>query len=312
MHGLDQVKKAATFCSKVFGVAYAAPATLLPASMDAVVHSLVKLASQDLKRGQTFAIRAHRSASSPLSRREIELKGGSEILQALKNMQVRVDLEYPNVTFHVDLAEGGAYVYDERLHGPEGLPLSSQWKMLAVLDSGALGILAAYAMMRRGCLVELFVPVSSRLSAFASERQFTLAGKLRELVTRPTYKIFTLNLDKLPTKPHAVEGGLALASKELIRAVAVRVAKEKKFKGIIFAEIAGDVRRNDYVSSVAGDLPIFTPLIGLDHVDLLELADFAGVGQDELSQDRSQVGGEVSMLERPESFEAIEVDQVLL
>ena len=77
----------------------------------------------------------------------------------MKDQSVRVDLKKPDLTISVDLTGDMVYVYGNRTQGPGGLPISSQWKMLAVLDSGPLTVLAAYAMMRRGCLVELFIPI---------------------------------------------------------------------------------------------------------------------------------------------------------
>ena len=137
--GIRNADDAARRCSRIFGVAYAAPAIMLPASMNTVIETIVKLASEGLKPGQSFAIRAHRATASPLSRREVEIKGGSEVLHSLKDNQVNLDK--PDVTVFVDLVGDRAYVYRERLSGPGGLPLSSQWKMLVVLDSGPLSIL---------------------------------------------------------------------------------------------------------------------------------------------------------------------------
>lgn len=270
VRGLREARLAAPSCSRVFGVAYAAPALLLPASMEAVLESIVRFADEGLRSGQSFAIRAHRSSSSPLSRRGIELKGGSEVLQSLKDKGVKVDLGHPDLTIHVDLAGERAYVYTEKLQGPGGLPISSQWKMLAVLDSGPLTLLAAYSMMRRGCLTELFVPISSGFPTFASERQLELARKLRELVTRASYRVFTIDLDVLlgkgPDQPVGLTG-----TRRLVRMAAAKFAREKRFKGIIFADIAGGIGPAGNVGIESAEVPVFTPLIGLEREDLMEM-----------------------------------------
>ena len=270
VRGLHEARPGAQSCSRVFGVAYAAPAFLLQASMEAVLESIVNLANEALRSGQSFAIRAHRSSSSPLSRRDIELKGGSEVLQALKDRGVTVDLGHPDLTVHVDLAGERAYVYSEKLQGPGGLPISSQWKMLAVLDSGPLTLLAAYAMMRRGCLAELFVPISNALPYFASETQLNLARKLRELVTRPSYRVYTLDLEELLGERLGQHPDLT-TTRRLVRVAAGKFASEKRFKGIILADVSGDIGPAGNLGVGSAEVPVFTPLIGLEHEDLAEM-----------------------------------------
>ncbi len=190
VRGIRNAEVAAGFCAKVFGVAYAAPSVYLPASMDMITQTIVKVATQALRPGQTFAIRTHRATASPLVRHDIELNGGSQVLRSLGQDVVRVNLKTPDVTIYVDLVGDYAYVYNQRLPGPGGLPLSSQWRMLAVLDSGPLSILAAFAMMRRGCLVELLIPLSGTIPAFTKAGQLRLAQILREFVTPLTLQIF--------------------------------------------------------------------------------------------------------------------------
>ncbi len=313
IHRVQEAKAAAQVCSKVFGVAYAAPAILLSASMETVTQSIVNLAMEELQTDQTFAIRAHRSSSSPLSRRDIEIKGGSEILDSLKDRGVRVDLGNPDVTFHVDLARDGAYLYSRKLQGPGGLPLSSQWKMLAVLDSGPLTLLAAYAMMRRGCLVELLIPVSNTNPSFAKENQLNLARKLRQLVTRPTYRAFTLDLDRMTGNGAAGETNRIVSLRNLIRSAAIQVAKEKKLKGLIFADIAGEIGTASVLGEAGRDLPVFTPLIGLDNADLVDLARLAGINDAELlPRGEDQTSSKSLAIDLSEIRGVVQVDQLAL
>lgn len=309
VRGVRESLSGARSCSQIFGVAYAAPALLLPASMESVLQTVVNLARERLRSGQSFAIRAHRSAPSSLSRRGIEVKGGSEVLHVLKDSGIRVDLGHPDVTFHVDLAWERAYVYSEKFQGPGGLPLSSQWKMLAVLDSGPLTLLAAYAMMRRGCLVELFIPISTIIATFASENQLDLARNLRQLVTRQSYRAFTFDFDKLERevgdKPQLA------ASKCLVRLAAAKFAKEKRFKGMVFADIAGNIGLPQPLGTAATELPVFTPLIGLDMEELIEMSKMAGVPVDELfSQAELQIDSAPPILSR--QIDLVPVEQLSL
>lgn len=316
VHGLKEMseaKNAAQSCSGVFGVAYAAPATLLSASSESVLQSIVEFATEQLRSDQSFAIRAHRSEPGPLSRREVELKGGSEVLLALKGRGVTVDLEAPDVTIHVDLVGEDAYVYGERLQGPGGLPLSSQWRMLAVLDSGPLTLLAAYAMMRRGCLAHLFIPLSTINPAFATENQLDLARSLRRLVTRPNYKAYTFNYDELIGSGLNDEPNQSSASKFLVRLAAAKFAEEKRFKGIIFADVAGEIASAETLRQAAPNVVFFAPLIGLEEEDLSEMASLAGISGAESRRDEgSQPWIEPSAAEVSKHLGQVQVEQISL
>jgi len=315
VHGLKTMREAedgAKSCSGVFGVAYAAPATLLSASLESVLQSVVELANEQLRSGQSFAIRAHRSESGSLSRREVELKGGSEVLLALKGKGVTVDLEAPDVTIHVDLVGEDAYLYGERLKGPGGLPLSAQWKMLAVLDSGPLTLLAAYAMMRRGCLAHLFIPLSNVNPAFATENQLALARNLRRLVTRPNYKAYTSNCDQLIEDIPKGQPNQSTA-KFLVRLAAAKFAEEKRFKGIIFADIAGEIALAETLKATAPNVTVFTPLIGLTKEDLSEMASLAGISRIEsLLEEVSEPWIQPSAAEASKHIDQVRVEQISL
>ena len=284
IHGVRETASSALTCSRVFGVAYAAPALLLPANLEEITRTLVDLALRSLGEGGSFAIRAHRSTPGKLSRRAVELSGGTEVLHALKDRSVRVDLDQPDLTLYVDLVGDWAYVYKEKMEGPGGLPLSSKWKMLAVLDSGPLTICSAYMMMRRGCMVQLFVPTSNILKSYSPDPQLALAKKLAQLVARPGYKAFTLDFDQLLGEQRSVAS--LEESKQLIRAAAIDFAKKKRFKGVILADLEGRLEAAMPYRYSEVELPIIHPLLGLDQEDIDQLGRLIGLEIEHRQEDK--------------------------
>ena len=277
--GTKRANAAAELCSKIFGVAYAAPAQLLsnPALED-ITETVAELAQERLSKGASFAVRAHRSTPGIIPRRDVEVQGGSRVLRTMKERGVKVNLDYPDVTFYVDLIGSDAYVYSERLTGPGGLPLSSQWKMLALLDLGPLSILAAFAMMRRGCVVELLVPTSDTIARLSSSTQLALAEKVGRLVTRPNYKAFTFEIDE------QLGGRLTEHAnwRKVIRTMAVKFAVEERFRGVIFGDTSGDLSSLGGRYFTSSQMPIFYPLLGLEQEELAELSSLVGIKQSEL------------------------------
>jgi len=265
--GIGDAMLAARIIAKVFGVAYAAPAIKVQASIEAILQAVLQKAVETLTAEHSFAIRCHQSSLSSISTRLVEREGGSQVLRTFAGRKIRVDLDHPDVLISVDLSGQNAYVYTTRLSGPGGLPLSSQWKMLAVLDSGPLSLFAAYVMMRRGCLTQLLIPCSSTDMRFLSDHQLMLAGKLRCLVTRENYPGFIVELDKMPQ-----------ASK-VIRRISLEFARERRFRGVVFADVAGPIAIDSSLSQRSKELvlPIFQPLIGLEEIDLRKLGQLLDV-----------------------------------
>ena len=275
VRALSDPAKAASILSKIFGVAYAAPVDIVPARMDDVLRALVDNANESLSFGDSFAIRSRHSKISKLSHREIEIKGGAQILRALAERNVVVNLKEPDVLISVDIVDELVLIYRRRMMGPGGLPLSSRWKMLAVLDSGPFSILAAYSMMRRGCLVQLLVPASSYLKGYGREAQLTLAKKLGVLVPRSQYCCYLINLDSVRANSDAS----ILPWRMAVRSMGEHFAIKSRFHGIIFSDRSGDISG---ITNSRYHLPIFYPLIGLGYDDIEALCDLAGVSKQEL------------------------------
>jgi len=254
---------AAQTVAKIFGVAYATPAARVSGSKRIILSALLQMAAHTIAAGQTFAIRCHQSSASRISTRDVEREGGSEILRTMAERNLKVDLSRPDVLFSIDLVGESAYLYTKKIAGPGGLPLSSRWKMLAVLDSGPLSLFAAYAMMRRGCLVQLLIPSSSAVQHYLIDRQLKLASKLRQFVTRERYVGFVTELDKSSNS----------MQKEAIRLMALEIARRRRFRGIILADVSGSIALPKGLGDKSREvgIPVFQPLIGFEADDLTEL-----------------------------------------
>lgn len=278
LRGVDDSTAAAVVCAKVFGVAYAAPATRVNNSLETIKETIAQLAKIELLPSQSFAIRCHRSSPSLTSTRDVEIHGGAEVLKALREREVKVKLNHPDRTIFADLSGETAYIYSTKIPGPGGLPISSQWKMLAVLDSGPLSLFAAYVMMRRGCLVQLLIP-STIGTIYSWDRQLTMAQMLRNFVTRQKYDAFVIRTDHLPYHP-----------RHIIRLMSLEVARLKRFRGVILADITGPISPNISLNKKSQELglPIFTPLIGCEREELNELCRTFGITWEEVNSELSR------------------------
>jgi adenylyl- and sulfurtransferase ThiI len=65
----------------------------------------------------------------------------------------------------------------------------------------------------------------------------------------------------------------------LIRRVALEFAKERRFRGVVFADVRGSIGFDSSINKRSRELglPVFYPLIGLDETDLSKLAELLDV-----------------------------------
>jgi len=261
LQGVMDSKVAAHICARVFGVAHAVPAMRVDCSRDRIVREIVQLAKESLSDDQSFGIRCHRSSPSAISPHEVEVLGGSAVLKEVGKRNIEVNLRKPDLWISVDLSGESAYVYSSKISGPGGLPLSSQWKMVCILDADVLSVFASYVMMRRGCLVQLLIPSSTMDDQSSLDRPLALARKLRRFVTRENYRAFIL---KHHYQSH---------QKVFIRLMCLNLARRRRFKGIIFADVDGSIHFEERLFEKSRELglPVFQPLAGFGQDDLVEL-----------------------------------------
>lgn len=148
----DDSDAARTVISHTFGIVSYSEAVETGTRLDTILESVVDYARGILAEGNTFAIRARRSGQQKFTSIELASKAGEVILNNFSDLQLKVDLENPEVEIQIDAREKGAYIYSSVELGPGGLPLGTQGNVLCP-SGGKDGILAAWMMMRRGCKV---------------------------------------------------------------------------------------------------------------------------------------------------------------
>ena len=143
---------------RVFGIVSFSPARETSSEPEAVAALAVDVATARLRGGGSFAIRARRSGTHPYSSQDLATLLGRRIQGAVPG--ARVDLTSPDVEVRVEVRENRAFVFDEVADGPGGLPMGSQGRALAIVDSEA-GLAAAWLAMKRGCKVTVAAPDGS-------------------------------------------------------------------------------------------------------------------------------------------------------
>jgi len=150
----DQIKKACELLKHVFGVVSFSPCIRLTLNE---LNSFVKKHAEELVAGETFAVRVRRVGKHRFTSQELASKLGDIIVKKIKK---KVDLSHPESELFVEVRQNDVYVFTEKTHGPGGMPLGSQGKVVCYVSDN-YGIVATWLMMKRGCypIVCYTVPV---------------------------------------------------------------------------------------------------------------------------------------------------------
>jgi len=282
---------AAVTCSKIFGVVKSMSALEANTDLESMVERSLRVAERALEPGDRFAVRASRAGSHPYTSQDVERRVGSEILERLSDRGLRVDLESPEETIHVEARERVAYVYHRVIEGVGGFPYGSQGRLVSLLSGGIDSPVAAWLMMRRGAAVfPLFLDQRPHVGDDYVSRVESVAKRLREYVPRTEFYLCTIAMgnimgvirDKCPASLRCV------VCKRMMVRIGCRVAEMEKVLGLVTGESLGQVASQTLpnlrlIDDVAS-LPVYRPLIGMDKEESVNLA--REIGTYELSTRR--------------------------
>ncbi|MBT4432688.1 MAG: tRNA 4-thiouridine(8) synthase ThiI [Nitrospinaceae bacterium] len=273
--------------SRVFGLAYFAPAKTFPLDLETVAEGVIEMIAP--MKITSFAVRTRREHKGvPASSREWDPAIGARI-QARRRLPV--NLSEPSTTVHIEALKDRAIAYAEKIPGPGGLPIGASGRVAALLSGGIDSPVAALRMMRRGCEV-IFVhfhgaPYLSRASAgkagdlaeildgyqLGSRLYLVPFGTLQKdvVLSAPAADrvvIYRRFMVRITERIAALEGALALVTGESL------------------AQVASQTLSNMAAVEEAATLPILRPLVGMDKEEII--AEARALGSFEISIEPDQ------------------------
>ncbi|MEM2153390.1 MAG: tRNA uracil 4-sulfurtransferase ThiI [Nitrososphaeria archaeon] len=254
------------------GIEYFAFAFSSELSFDRIQEKAIKLLND--KDFATFKVEARRSNKSfPLNSFEINNRLGASIASIL-NKSVSMK---PDIKLYVEICEKEAFLYTEKCRGLGGLPVGSSGKVVSLISGGIDSPVASFFMMKRGCNV-VFVHFYNRI--INSE---TAISKLERVVSVLTKfqlksKLYIIPFEKLQME--VVKGVPSkyrmIIYRRAMDRVANVVAQIEGAKALItgdsLGQVASQTLENLNVIHEASNIQVFTPLIGLDKVEIVNIA----------------------------------------
>ena len=265
--------------SKVFGVANAMPSTETEYDYESVVNGVVDEAKRSLVDGASFAVRPKVVGEHKFNSRDIAYEAGSRVLEALNDRGIHVDLDNPDVTLHAEVRDQDAFVYSSITRGVLGLPYGTQGKAISLFSGGIDSPVAAWLLMKRGVAVlPLFMDQRPMVGDSYVERCVESFKQIASYVPRKSYSLYSAPIGDVMQRITETREPrfICVMCKRSMYRIAELFAEKHRAKAIITGESLGQVASqtlsNMFVLSSAITLPILRPLVGLDKVEIEDIA----------------------------------------
>ena len=259
----------------VFGIHAVSPALQVDKDMDAIMNTAVRMLDEAGIREGTFKVKARRADKHfPLQSPEIAVTAGEYILE---HTHLKVDVVRPEHLVQIEIREDAAYVYVKEISCAGGMPLGTGGRAALLLSGGIDSPVAGYMIARRGVVIDAvhfhsFPHTSER----AKEKVITLAellskycGEIRLNVV-PFTKIQEEIYEKCPDKY------LTVIMRRYMMKIAERAARRSGAGALITGESIGQVASQTlnalYCTDEAVKMPVFRPLIGMDKLEIMDIA----------------------------------------
>ena len=280
----NQAIKAAEVAAKVFGIVSTSPVVETTADLDSILGIGEKLARAEFKKGLTFAVGGRRIGEHSFTSQDMRGLLGERILESLPELKLKVDLSNPEQEIYVEVRDEKAHLFTRTIKGVGGMPTGSQGKVICTISTGLDSPIAAYKVMKRGC-IPVFVHMDN--SPYADENCSEIAVKQAQLLANYIHG-FKVKLYIVPHAPdieearkHAPEKMTCLFCKRNMLRIAREIAIQEKADAIVTGEIIGEQASQTtanlhVIEQAVTDFPILRPLAGEDKVDIEHIAQQIG------------------------------------
>ncbi|MBR2778980.1 MAG: tRNA 4-thiouridine(8) synthase ThiI [Firmicutes bacterium] len=267
---------------RVFGVASVSHAVEVSSELEEIGRAAAEYMKKLIpeRRIRTFKVEAKRADKTfPLQSPQIAREIGAYVLRA--NDGLRVNVHDPDCVLFVNVRREHSYVFADKVKGFGGLPLGTNGKGLILLSGGIDSPVAAWMMAKRGMMIEAVhfhsYPYTSER---AREKVYELTGILAGYCGR--IRVHSINLLEIQQAigEHCPEEQMTILSRRFMMMLAERVARSHDCDMLITGESIGQVASQTVHGLVATDnavqMPVMLPLIAMDKVDIMDLAQKIG------------------------------------
>ncbi len=226
-----------------------------------------------------FAVKCRRVGTHDFSSREMAGFCGAAVIEITN---APVDLSNPEFKLFIEVRDNKTYIFHEKIPGPGGLPIGTQGKMIALVSSGIDSPVATYLMMKRGCDVTILNFNNHPYTNGSNEKIIKIYQKLNEYTSGSELNLYQVNYGDFLKKctEKAPPRMTCVLCKSGMYQIAEKIAKKEKALAIIdgssVGQVASQTLPNILATRYSTSMPVLSPLIGLDKIEISEIAEKIG------------------------------------
>lgn len=270
---------------RIFGIVSYSPAVTTKSTFEDIERDVSKYAEKLHEEGlldenTKFAISCRRVGNHEFSSQEMAAFAGAVVVRKYSSP---VDLTNPELTIYLEVRDNNTYIFHEKIPGPGGLPLGTQGKVVSLVSSGIDSPVATYLMMKRGCqVIALFCDNDPYTTPEALKNFNDLIDQLNLYASGAPIKRRVVKYgDYLSScKENAPENMTCVLCKSGMYKLAGKLAKKMHAEAVIDGSSLGQVASQTLPNILATredlDVPVLSPLIGLDKVEITRIAEKIG------------------------------------
>ncbi|MGB8232756.1 MAG: tRNA uracil 4-sulfurtransferase ThiI [Methanobacterium sp.] len=269
---------------KIFGVVSFSPTLSTETDKKAIKRAVQNYIKELIDKGdfnseQPFAVKCRRVGTHDFSSREMAGFCGAAVIEITN---APVDLSNPEFKLFIEVRDNKTYIFHEKIPGPGGLPIGTQGRMIALVSSGIDSPVAAYLMMKRGCDITILNFNNHPYTGGSNEKIIKIYKKLNEYASGSELKLYQVNYGDFLKKctEEAPPRMTCVLCKSGMYQIAEKIAKKVNALAIIdgssVGQVASQTLPNILATRYSTIMPILSPLIGLDKIEISEIAEKIG------------------------------------
>lgn len=264
---------------KIFGVVSYSPTVSTDTDFDSIKETLQsyvqELVSEGLFSGeQSFAIRCRRVGEHEFTSQEMAAYCGAVVVDETGSP---VDLSNPDFKIFVEVRDDKTYIFHEKIQGLGGLPIGTQGRVVSLVSGGQDSPVATFLMMKRGCAVTILHFNNHPYTSGSLDKITKIVKKLKEYSSGAKLNFYTVKYGDYLKKSveEAPPRMTCVLCKSGMYQTAEKLARKENALAIIdgssLGQVASQTLPNILATRHSTDMPVLSPLIGLDKVEIQEI-----------------------------------------
>ncbi len=249
-------------------------------TVEAIVETAKAYLTDAFAAARSFKVESKRADKNfPMNSIQISQAVGGDLAEAFPS--VAVDVHNPDLTVFVEIREKYAYVHAPAIPGAGGLPVGMGGHAVSLLSGGLDSPVSSWMMARRGVELEMVHFVSPPYtSQQAQDKVLELARLLTVWCGRLRIHIVPFTEIQEEIRRNCPEEFFTLIMRRFMMRISEAIAKRAGAKALITGESLGQVASQTMaalgVTEDVTTLPVLRPLIGMDKVEIIHMAQRIG------------------------------------